>query len=67
MSIFDALKRYDILVSSASSARGKIANGVFRFDALTGRFEGVFGGREEIRDPRGIRSFPASAGRRPRP
>jgi len=50
----ETLESYNILVSSAGAARGAVRNGVFRFDAATGRFEGSFGRGAEINDPRGI-------------
>ncbi len=52
------LKNYDILVSSAAAASGAVRDGVFRFDAETGRLGGSFGQGGEIKDPRGIRLSP---------
>ncbi len=49
---------YDILVSSAAAASGVVRDGVFRFEATTGRFRGPFGPTKEIRDPRGLRLTP---------
>lgn len=55
------LKNYDILVSSAAAASGTVRDGVFRFDADTGQFEGSFVRGGEIVDPRGIRLSPDGA------
>src|SRR5271169_3133758 len=52
------LEGYEILVSSAATAPGKLSNGVFRFNAGTGRFEGVLGEGAGIHDPRGLRPAP---------
>jgi DNA-binding beta-propeller fold protein YncE len=52
------LTHYHILVSSAASATGAVRDGVFRFDAVTGRFLGPFGHGVEISDPRGVRLSP---------
>jgi DNA-binding beta-propeller fold protein YncE len=52
------IREFDLLVTSAAAARGSVRDGVYRFDAATGRFEGDFGCGAEIRDPRGIRLSP---------
>jgi DNA-binding beta-propeller fold protein YncE len=52
------IREYDLLVTSSASAKGSIRDGVYRFDAASGRFEGAFGCGAEIRDPRGIRLSP---------
>ena len=52
------LEGYEILVSSAATAPGKLSNGVFRFNAGTGRLEGVLGEGAGIHDPRGLRPAP---------
>ena len=52
------LTHYHILVSSAARATGAVRDGVFRFDAATGRFLGPFGQGVEISDPRGLRLSP---------
>lgn len=57
----EILRNYDILVSSAAAASGAVRDGVFRFDAETGRLEGSFGDGVGIRDPRGIRLSPDGA------
>src|SRR5690349_5262021 len=52
------IREFDLLVTSAAAARGSLRDGVYRFDAATGRFEGDFGCSAEIHDPRGIRLSP---------
>ena len=52
------IRDYDLLVTSAAAAKGSVRDGVYRFDAVTGRLEGAFGCGAEIRDPRGIRLAP---------
>ena len=52
------IRDYDLLVTSAAAAKGSMRDGVYRFDAATGRLEGAFGCGAEIRDPRGIRLAP---------
>ncbi len=55
---FGILRTFDILVSSAAAASGPLRDGLFRFDAETGRLLGAFGTGAGIRDPRGIRLSP---------
>lgn len=52
------IRDYDLLITSAATAKGPVRDGVYRFDAATGRFEGAFGCGAEIRDPRGVRLSP---------
>ncbi len=56
-----SLSSYHILASSAAGATGSVRDGVFRFDAATGRFLGPFGHGVVISDPRGIRLSPDGA------
>lgn len=53
-----ALSGYEMLVTSASYGTGDHKNGVFRFDAVTGKYLGTFGSGAQITDPRGIRLTP---------